>query len=252
LSYSAAGTRVRAAVARASARNGPQTAARASIAGAPPPGRRLGSKWIFLMQASVRTVSVLSAFLLAAPLLVHCLDPAQPQAQQAKPGSPKKQQAAPASQVRYGAEGLPAPVRETREAILAAVKSGKIDELGEVYEHSDLKPDLGADPQGDPVAHWKRISGDGQGREVLAALWLALEAGYVVVPLGTDLENNRLYVWPYFADVPLHSLTPAQEVELLRLVSPSAAQEMKAKGKYAHWRLVIGADGSWHAFRKNN
>jgi hypothetical protein len=39
-------------------------------------------------------------------------------------------------------------------------------------------------------------------------------------------------------------------VELLRLVPASAAREMKEKGKYTHWRLVIGADGTWHALRK--
>ena len=103
---------------------------------------------------------------------------------------------------------------------------------------------------GDPVAHWKKISGDGEGREVLAALAEILDAGYVVLPLGRDLENNRIYIWPYFAEVPLDKLTPAQEVELLRLVPPAAAKEMMATGKYTHWRLAIGADGTWHSFRK--
>jgi hypothetical protein len=204
------------------------------------------------MRASVQTASILAAFLLAVPLLVHCLGPAESQAQQPAPRGPKKGQPAQLPQVRYGSEELPAPVRETREALLAAVQSGRIEDLREIYEQGDLKPDLGADAKGDPVAHWKRISGDGQGLEVLAALSLILEAGYVVLPLGADLENNRLYVWPYFADFPLQRLTPAQEVELLRLVPAAAAREMKAKGTYTHWRLVIGADGSWHAFRKNN
>jgi len=74
----------------------------------------------------------------------------------------------------------------------------------------------------------------------------------VALPLGADLENNRVYVWPYFAELSLRSLSPAQEVELLRLVPPAAAREMKAKSKYSHWRLAIGADGSWHAFRKSD
>ena len=89
-----------------------------------------------------------------------------------------------------------------------------------------------------------------KGWEILAALAEMLEAGYVVLPLGRDLENNRLYMWPYFAEVPLDRLTPAQEVELLRLVPPAAAKDMKGKGKYTHWRLAIGADGTWHSFRK--
>jgi hypothetical protein len=137
-----------------------------------------------------------------------------------------------------------------REAILAATQTGEIEELRQVYELNDLRPDLGA-TSGDPVANWKRVSGDGKGREILAALSLILEAGYVVLPLGRDLENNRLYVWPYFAEVPLDKLTPGQEVELLRLVPPAAAKGMRDRGKYTHWRVTIGADGSWHSFRKD-
>ena len=130
----------------------------------------------------------------------------------------------PAPDIRYGTEGLPAPVQDMREAILSAVKSGRIEELRHAWELNELKPDLGVASVGDPVAHWKQISGDGEGREILAALAEILDAGYVVLPLGRDLENNRLYVWPYFAEVPLDKLSPAQEVELLRLVSPAAAQ----------------------------
>ncbi len=69
----------------------------------------------------------------------------------------------------------------------------------------------------------------------------------MVLRSGPDLENNQVYVWPYFAEWPLAKLTPRQEVELLRLVPPAAVREMKAKGKYTHWRLMIGADGTWLA-----
>jgi len=72
----------------------------------------------------------------------------------------------------------------------------------------------------------------------------------VALPLGRDLENNRIYIWPYFAEVPLAKLTPAQEVELLRLVPPAAVKAMRAAGRYTHWRLAIGADGTWHSFRR--
>ncbi len=85
---------------------------------------------------------------------------------------------------------------------------------------------------------------------MLAALAEILETGYVELPLGRDLENNKVYVWPYLAEVPLDKLSPAQEVELLRLVSPAAAKEMKAARKYAYWRIAIGADGTWHSLRK--
>jgi len=153
--------------------------------------------------------------------------------------------------VRYDTERLPGPVQDMREAILGAVRSGRIDELRHAWELNELKPDLGIAPApGDPIAHWKRISGDGEGREILAALGESLEAGYVVLPLGRDLENNKIYVWPYLAEVALDKLNPAQEVEALRLVAPTALKEMRSTGKYTHWRIAIGADGTWHSFRR--
>jgi hypothetical protein len=192
---------------------------------------------------------------LALLMLVHCVDGAMPalaQAGKGKSDSSKKQQARSAAdlEISYGTAKLPAPVAEMREAILVAVRSGKIEELRHAYELNELKPELAQEPVSDPVAHWKKISGDGEGLEVLAALAEILEAGYVAMPLGRDIENNRIYVWPYFAEVPLQKLTAAQQVELLRLVPPAAAKEMLQTGKYTYWRLAIGADGTWHHFHK--
>jgi hypothetical protein len=208
------------------------------------------------MRKSARTAySVLGLFVLALPSLVYCLGSAMPalaQTAKAKPDSSKKQQGRSSGDldINYGTAKLPSPIAEMREAILAAVRSGNIEELRHAFELNELKPELGPEPVGDPVAFWKKISGDGEGREVLAVLAEILDAGYVAVPLGRDLENNRIYVWPYFAEVPLQKLTPAQQVELLRLVPPAAAKEMIQTGKYTYWRIAIGADGTWHHFRK--
>ena len=202
------------------------------------------------MRRNQPTALRVAPFLLALPLLVHCFAPVVPAFSQTKPkaGAPAKQTPGSPPKIHYGTDQLPPSVREMREAMLAAVQSGDIEELRQVYEMSDIRPDLGS--SGDPVANWKRASGDGKGLEVLAALSLILEAGYVILPLGRDLENNRLYIWPYFAEVPLDKLTAAQEVELLRLAPPAAVKEMTARAKYSHWRVTIGADGSWHSFRK--
>jgi hypothetical protein len=198
-----------------------------------------------------RGVRIVATFLLVPFWLVHCLGQTSPVAAQAQTRSAvggKKQLLPP--EVHYGLDDLPTPVQETREAILSAVKSGNVEDLRQAFELNELKPDLGREAGGDPVAYWKQISGDGQGREILAILGEVLEAGYVILPLGRDLENNRIYVWPYFAEFPLDKLTPSQEVELLRLVSPAAMKAMKASGRYAHWRISIGADGVWHSFHK--
>jgi hypothetical protein len=208
------------------------------------------------MKQSGRTASrVVWLFLLALFPLVQCFGPAFPawsQTASGKTAGPKKQQPKGAQPpvVSYAIEALPAPVREMREAILAAVRTGRIEDLRHAWELNELKPDLGVATVGDPIAHWKQISGDGEGREILAALAQILDAGFAVLPLGRDLENNRIYVWPYLAEIPLDKLTPAQEVELLRLVPPAAAKEMRAAGKYTHWRIAIGADGTWHSFHK--
>jgi hypothetical protein len=175
-----------------------------------------------------------------------------PRAQQAPAGAAaQKRPAAAPLKVRYGTEGLPRTVLDVREALLAAIEAGDIEELRQAFETGERRPDVGAPAKTDPIAHLKGLSGDGQGREVLAILSLLLDAGYVAVPRGPDIENNRHYVWPYFAEVPLARLTPRQEVELMRLVPAAAAREMKEKGRYTHWRLVIGADGTWHALRKD-
>lgn len=192
------------------------------------------------------------ALVISCCLLAFGLPTLAQQATGGTPASQKKGQSLLPLQIRYGTDGLPQPVLDVREALQAATESGQIEELAQAYTEAHIKPDIGVAPAADATAHWKRVSGDGQGREVLAALSLILEAGYAEIRRGADIENNKLYVWPYFAEMPLKKLTPRQEVELLRLVPPGVAREMKEKGRYTHWRLVIGADGTWHALRKGD
>jgi hypothetical protein len=148
------------------------------------------------------------------------------------------------------AKALPAPVEEMRQGILAAARSGRIDDLIVPYEWNEIKPDLAEKDVEDPIAYWKKISGDGEGREVLAVLANILEMRPAELPLGRDLENNIIYVWPYLAEAKLDQLTPAEEVDLLRLVPPEQAKAMKKAKKWTWWRLAIGADGTWHSFKK--
>jgi hypothetical protein len=150
--------------------------------------------------------------------------------------------------VRYGTQGLPAPVVDMREAILAAVHAGKIEDLRTAVELNEMKPIVSDKPVTDLIGYWRSISVDGEGREVLAILGRLLDSGFVSVPLGKDVENNSVYVWPYFAKIGVDKLTPAQEVELLRLVPAADYKEMKKSGRYSHYKLGIGADGTWHFF----
>jgi hypothetical protein len=149
--------------------------------------------------------------------------------------------------VQYGTDRLPAPVVDMREAIQAAIRAGDITALRPAIQMNELKPDFGAGDS-DPISHLQRLSADGTGRDILAILANLLDAGFATVPLGRDAENNGLFVWPYHAEVPLDALSPGQYVEFLRIVPHSEARAMVAAKRYSGWRLVIGADGVWHAF----
>jgi len=148
------------------------------------------------------------------------------------------------------AKPLPGPVEEMRHAILAATHSGRIEDLIVPLDWNELKPDVAPTSVEDPIAYWKKTSADGKGREILAALANILEMKPAELPLGQDLENNIIYVWPYLAEAKLDSLTPSQEVDLLRLVSPPEAEAMRKSKTWTWWRLTIGADGTWHSFKK--
>lgn len=145
---------------------------------------------------------------------------------------------------------LPPAAQDMYEAILSAVHSGAIDELKVAFDLGELKADIADEPISDPVAYWKMQSADGEGREILAIISNLFAIGAAEVARGQDPENSGVYVWPYFAELPLDKLTPAQQVDLLRIVPAAEAKSMMAKKTYSGWRLTIGADGLWHAFKR--
>ncbi len=147
---------------------------------------------------------------------------------------------------------LPPPVSEMREAILAAVQSGDIQDLAIPLAWNEMKPDIADKAGDDPIADLKARSGDGQGREMLAVLGRILEMRPARVAAGADVENNAVYVWPYLAEADLASLKPSEEVDLYRLVTPAEAKLMREQKKWTWWRLAIGADGTWHAFHRRD
>lgn len=141
-----------------------------------------------------------------------------------------------------------AAMREMLDALREALQSGLLEDLRHAIELNEIKPDVGAGPGIDVIAHLKARSADGFGYDVLAQLGLLLDTRPALLPLGRDLENNRIWIWPGFAETPLAKLQPAEEVELRKIVRPPALEAMQKSGKYAGPRLVIGQDGVWHAF----
>lgn len=145
---------------------------------------------------------------------------------------------------------LPDHVADVRDAILTAARSGDINELKSAFEVSGNIPDLGVSPRSDPIKVLKDRSADPQGRDTLAAIVEMLEMPPSTLPFGNDIENNLIYVWPYISTRQLDKLTPAEEVDLYRLVTPELAEEMRKKKRWLWWRLVISADGTWMLLRK--
>jgi len=140
---------------------------------------------------------------------------------------------------------LPEQVRKMHGAILEAARSGDIETLTPVLETNELKPTVSFGGSEDAITFWKRTSGDGKGRQILAILSEILELPFAHVNAGKDEE---MYVWPYLAELNLDKLAPAQLVDLYRLVTPEEVKAMKEFGGYIHYRLGIGPDGTWHYF----
>lgn len=186
--------------------------------------------------------------LLAALGVVHAVWPAAAQDTAGKEAPKAAAPAAPRERAYRGA--LPPNVEDMREQILAAVHAGEISELKDAIEWNEIKPDFGKDANEDPIAHWSKASADGHGRAVLAVLANALALPPARLALGRDPENSLVYVWPYLAELPLDALTPAEQVDLYRLMPVSEAETMIRTKKWTWWRVAIGADGTWHTFRK--
>ncbi len=145
----------------------------------------------------------------------------------------------------YGLQQLPPPVRKTALQIYQAARLGDLQAMREILEMNELKPMVADRYVSDIIAHWKVRSVDGSGLDILAKLVAILRAGYIKV------KNDRydtLYLWPYFAGIPLNSLTGRQRVELYQLEPAAKAAAMLKTGRYTGARLGIGGDGTWHFF----
>jgi hypothetical protein len=203
----------------------------------------------------------LGALVAAAITIVYAwqFEPRQAQAQQSEinktPEAPKSSTPEPTpeapkpsgsaqSQVLYDPQSLPAPVKQTLQEIFETAQSGDIEAMRPVLESNELKPMVATAHVDDPVAFWKKNSADGEGRDVLAALLNILSTGFVKSGQG----NDAIYVWPYLAEMDLTKLTPAQEVELYRIVPREQALAMKKSGKYSYYRLGVSPTGVWQYF----
>jgi hypothetical protein len=140
---------------------------------------------------------------------------------------------------------LPPAVARTRERILAAARSGELLKLFAVMKEAPTLPVFSFSEDNDPVTFWKANYPDSEGVEALSILINVLETAFVHVDVGTPQE---IYLWPYFARIPLKSLTPQQRVELFRIITGADYKDMVEFGVYSFYRIGIAPDGSWQFF----
>lgn len=141
---------------------------------------------------------------------------------------------------------LPAPVKKMRIALVEAAASGDIEKLRPLLStgEDETQVSVGDAPE-DPIAALKSLSGDPDGREVLAILLDIISTGAAHTDKGTPQEA---YVWPYFAEKNLDTLSPPEMVELYRIVTAGDVTDMKEFGGYNFYRLGISPDGKWKFF----
>ena len=211
------------------------------------------NRWIFVMIALVALVAGAAALVYAqhdteVPPATTAATvseaPAAPAGEVTGTAQTPSEATGAAPKVLYDLDALPDPVKRMLEEIIVAAESGDIENMRPVLESNELKPMVATAHVDDPIAFWKKASGDGTGRDVLAAMLNVLSSGFVRMGQGKD----EMYVWPYFAETNLAKLTAPQEVELYRIVPPSLALPMKKGGKYSYYRLGISPGGVWHYF----
>jgi hypothetical protein len=165
--------------------------------------------------------------------------------QAAAAGTPAVPERAAGPEIATDLSRLPPAVLRTRERILAAARTGDLQTLLALMQANGSMPAFSHTQKQDPAAYWKESYPDSDGVEILSILITILETQPVRVDAGTPQET---YSWPYFARLPIKSLTPAQKVELFRVVTGSDYKEMLERGRYVFYQVGIGPDGSWRYF----
>ena len=127
----------------------------------------------------IRRLGVPLLFLAAALNLVYALALVIPQVKAEKAVNEKAAGDNSAVEILRDISALPAAVTRMRAAILSAAMSGEADALRIPVEMNEIPPMIATEKIADPVAYWKKISGDGQGREIMAIMVELFRTGFV-------------------------------------------------------------------------
>ena len=88
-------------------------------------------------------------------------------------------------EIIFDPDRLPTPVARMRERILAAARTGRLEDLVDVMRSNDPMPIFSLKDERDPTLYWRSNYPDSGGVEVLATLIDILETGFVHVDEGT-------------------------------------------------------------------
>jgi hypothetical protein len=148
-----------------------------------------------------------------------------------------------APEIIVGLSLLPPAVARSRDRILAAAQSGNLQGLAAIVQADETT--FSWSDERDPVAFWRANYPESEGLEALSILTTILEAPFVHVERGTQQE---VYLWPFFARVPLKTLSREQKIALFKIVTGSDYKDMLAFGTYSFFRVGISPDGTWQFF----
>jgi hypothetical protein len=153
-----------------------------------------------------------------------------------------------ATEFLFDISKVPEPVRKLRQAIVEAAASGDLERLrplmnvGGGLNQTQVTAD---DPTEDPIKTLHDLSGDPDGIEILSILLDILSTGFAHVGQGTP---DEVYVWPYFAEKDIKSLSAPEKVDLMRIVTAGDFSDMLEFGGYNFYRVGITPDGKWKFF----
>ncbi|MGY5780662.1 hypothetical protein [Rhizobium sp. LEGMi135b] len=148
----------------------------------------------------------------------------------------------------YDIDKAPEPVRKLRAAIVEAAASGDLERLrplmniGAGLKQTQVTAD---DPGEDPIKTLHDLSGDPGGIEILSILLDIMSTGFAHVGQGTP---DEVYVWPYFAEKDIKTLSTPEKVDLMRIVTAGDYADMLEFGGYNFYRVGITPDGRWKFF----
>ena len=115
---------------------------------------------------------------------------------------------------------LPPAVARSRERILAAARTGDLQQLVTMMQASDPMPVFSFTGDKDPIAFWKANYPDSAGIEVLSILSTILETGYVQLPISA--RRRKSICGPIYAAAQARGADAGAEGSSCSASSPAA------------------------------